>query len=607
MPTAYATEVELDYKKFADRFVTTVKEAQVEADFLQVEQVKSCLQEITAEDLKGDQAALKEKQAKSANCVRQKMEAIAESNPDQLTALAEKLQLDAFGVIKGKSSREVIDFFSSRLENALYGKGPDGKPARLKDQKIVDQKVFADIYETQLGKNILLEISQYCQGRIRKSGGNPDTRFDAIAAISSGASALNLADWTDLEDRSNLSAETNIYSDFVSKVLGTGLASDPEAVKVKLTKIFNNCMAMISQMCEQYQGCLCKYKTANPPTDGTAVDCVASTNLTCANENGEPKIGQHSCHVMARLRGYRTNLTAVKETQKQFLEMNGGVALARKDTYKGKEAQAGESIDDLTSLSSKDVELAMKESSIQQESDEFERAACEKNPESPDCEKFFYREDEVLKFANSSVGYAAATAVESAKITALAKESDKLKDYLKLKGYFDLAAQVDTGNTEEIIKAAKQRFETEREATFKEMSAAFDRKQIVTGTDQQKSERVKETKSEIKNRGKSFQQLMLFNNVVTSYLSLSKKDQNDKEIDAGTNVKALQREVQGMGKVAEASSSLKYFSSLATGESSVGADENPLVNIEFLDSILGRKKDQDTSEGANPSNPSGIR
>jgi hypothetical protein len=590
-------EVQLDYNKFADRFVTTVKEAQVDADFLQVDEVKSCIEEITAADLQGDQKALREKQAKSANCVRQKMEEIAKSNPDQLTSLAEKLQLDAFGVIKGKSSKEIIDFFSSRLENALYGKGPDGKPARLKDQKIVDQKVFADIYETQLGKNILLEISQYCQGRIRKIGSVDEDRFNAIEAMQEN---FDPSEWTDLEIKSTLTADSNIYSDFVEKVIGPA-KDDPELVKRRLKTLFNNCTTIIPKMCALYEACSCKYKKDNPPADGSPVDCTVPQNISCPSTTSEPKIGQHSCHVVARLRGYRTNLTAVKETQKQFSEMSGGTAIGltkAKEVYDKTKAQDGESVDDLTSLSSKEVEMAIKEQGTKQQGEALEKAACEESPESPECEKFFYKEDEVLKFANSSVGYAAATAVESARISALAKESDKLKEYLTLKGYFDLAEKVEGGaNTEEIIRAAKQRFETEREATFKEMSAAFDRKQLVTGTDTQKKERVIEAKKEVENRSKSFQQLMLFNNVVTSYLELKRPDGSA----IGSNIKALQREVQGMEKIEAANSSVQFFSGLATGESGVTNGESPLVDINFLDSVLGSKEAQDAEKNTNPS------
>ena len=56
--------------------------------------------------------------------------------------LSSQLGLEAFGVVKGKGSSEVIDYFAKRLENALYGVNASNEPYKLKGQKMVDQKVF---------------------------------------------------------------------------------------------------------------------------------------------------------------------------------------------------------------------------------------------------------------------------------------------------------------------------------------------------------------------------------------------------------------------------------------------------------------------------------
>ncbi|MFP5458810.1 MAG: hypothetical protein ACLGG7_08760, partial [Bacteriovoracia bacterium] len=537
-----------------------------------------CAAKITAEDLKNPDEVEK-KQAQSAKCLRDKMATV---DPAELEALSQKLELQPYGLVKGKGNQEIIDYFSSRLEKALYGKDAENKVRKI-NQKIVDQKVFLDIYETQVGKNILLEISQYCQGRLKPKTGNKFNLMD-----NTNINSVNLAEWTDtVADGTSSPAEDDIYKKFVDEVIGPS-KDNPELVKSRLNNIFQFCTAMVPKMCDAYEKCACKRKQDAGETSSEPCEVTPF----CDKDN-ESYRGQHSCHVAARLRGYRTNLAAVAATQEQFKELSGGKAIGLKtpkEVYDSKTANENESIDDLTSLTSTDVSQVLTDERIKEQVEEFDAKACEKNPESKECEKYFYSQDEALKFANAGIGFQAATAVEAAKINTMVNDKDKLKKYLEKRGYLELVKQLDEGgNTEEIVKKAQGLFEAEREATFKEMNAAFERKQIVKDETKPDSttKPVATVKSELESRSKSFQQLLLFNNVVTSYLSLQKKDSKGELQDAGLNVKALERELSKAGQNEKLQTSLSFFQNLGTGGSQIQAGENPLVDIGFLDSVLG--------------------
>lgn len=577
LPTAHA--LDLDYNRLSERFVTTVKEAQIDATFLKVPEVEACAANITAEDLK-DPDEVKKKQAQSAKCLRDKMATV---DPAELEALSKKLELQPYGLVKGKGNQEIIDYFSNRLEKALYGKDGDNKVRKI-NQKIVDQKVFLDIYETQVGKNILLEISQYCQGRL-KFNDAPTKRYDYMNPARLDDPGL-ISKWTDTDTITLSSgADEDIYKKFGDDVVGEDRT--PESVKKRLNNIFQFCTAMIPKMCDVYEKCAC-IRNKNIPGNEN-IPCVIPDGISCE----DPNKGQHSCHVAARLRGYRTNLAAVAATQEQFKALNGGTALGLsrpRDVYDSKSAGENESIDDLTSLTSTDVGQVLSDDKIKQQVEEFDAKECAQNPERKECENYFYSQDEALKFANAGVGFQAATAVEAAKINTMVNDKDKLKKYLEKRGYLELVKQLDEGkNTEEIVKKAQGLFEAEREATFQEMNEAFRRKQVVK--DEAKPESttkpVFNVKSELENRSKSFQQLLLFNNVVTSYLSLQKKDAKGELQDAGLNVKALERELGKAGQNEKLQSSLSFFQNLGTGGSQIQAGENPLVDINFLDSVLG--------------------
>lgn len=127
-----ARSADINYETLSNRFVTSVKEAQVDADFLKIQEVQDCVAQnsITEVDVKV-KSDIEKKQRDAANCLRAKLSAVDDG---KLTELGEKLQLDAYGVVKGKSNQALVDYLSGRLEKALYGtegSGPNAKVVRL--------------------------------------------------------------------------------------------------------------------------------------------------------------------------------------------------------------------------------------------------------------------------------------------------------------------------------------------------------------------------------------------------------------------------------------------------------------------------------------------
>ncbi len=595
----------LNYEQLKNRFITTVKEARIDGDFLQVPQVRECLEKntITLEELKTNSAAVKKKQKDSAQCLRDKFKDL---DPAAIEELGRKLELQPYGIVKGTSSGEIVNYFANRLATALYGKGNDGKPQPLRLEKMVDQKVFADLYESQLGKNILLEISQYCAERLHLvAGAGSPNRFDDIAKINLSDTTLAFS-WTDIPPASSSSSTPagspppDVFEKFMTDVFGVSSTPPrPEVAKNRLGAIFDRCTGMIPILCKQYEGCSCRYKKSQDPS----FTCDDSAGNSCP-AGVEPTAGRHSCHVFARLRGYRVNLEGIKVVQGQLREVQDqsdkrmiGRELHKRNEYDASRARDGETVDDLTSLTSTDVDQVIAKERIKREEDAFQRAQCEQTPENPECERFLYTEEETLNFANASIGYQAATELELKKISDLAEDEKKLETFLMTKGYFELAEELKNGKktSTQVVEAARQKFETEREATFKEMEAAFERKQVVANNGPRtKQQKTADIKADISQQGDRLKRLMHFNNVVTSFMQVKKRDASGKETDAGSNIRALERELRTAQSSGQASDSLKFFSDLASaaGSSSISSTESPLVDLTFLDSILGKEEAQ---------------
>ena len=595
----------LPIDELSNRAISTVVESRVTRQFTDVPQIAKCLQDgnnlVQENDLNsGDKdkirAKIRQAQVNASNCVKKELENV---KPEELEELSNKLGLRDFGLVKGTGSKAVVEFFSKRFENVFFTT-KNGK----RDRMVVDQSLFFDIYESQLGKSVLLELSNYCVNSLH-SKPSTNTRGSYYSQLKSEIKDPDK--YTDTYSPSRSPRGPNdppedpnkIYEDFLRDVVGTSdpTTLDPADLKKKLGKAYETCSALIPSLCKIYKDCECEFRKRSAPQSGLPVpDCVglptptsdydticvegASPEVTIGSlKIKEPNRGRNSCHVEARLRAYRGNLTETNRQQGILRSDYGGGKVVARNQVKGNDGdsvyQAGEQgIDDLTSLGSKEIDNIKFEEAVSEE--------CVNNPTKEGCEQFAYGADETSRFANTAASYAAATAIEVKKLKNVENDKIKLAAFLKGKGYLDLAKKVEDGeNANEIVKIAAQRFESQREATFGEISKAFERRQLV-GDQSTRETKVNEIKADIENRGNDFKQLMLFNNVVTSFLNIEKKNQDGKYEAAGTNVRALQREISG-------NNALEGLSGLASGSTQIGSGDSPIVDQTFIDSILGEK------------------
>lgn len=70
---------------------------------------------------------------------------------------ADRVDLKSFDINASKNSTTIRKYLSERLRKALYG-----EPKKGKMQKLVDHEVYSKLYRSQIGKNILMDVSNYC-------------------------------------------------------------------------------------------------------------------------------------------------------------------------------------------------------------------------------------------------------------------------------------------------------------------------------------------------------------------------------------------------------------------------------------------------------------
>jgi hypothetical protein len=125
----------------ANKYLAAAKAIEIEKQLSESELLKECKTK--------PNATLDEIQS----CVQQKI-----TDPSfNAEEFAKKTNLRSFDLDASKDATSIRKYLSERLNRALYGE-PDAKKMR----KLVNQEVFYELYRTQIGNNILMDISNYC-------------------------------------------------------------------------------------------------------------------------------------------------------------------------------------------------------------------------------------------------------------------------------------------------------------------------------------------------------------------------------------------------------------------------------------------------------------
>ncbi len=581
-------------QQLSQRFVSTIRETQVDRQLTSEPRVQACLDQHRITAGMSD-TQIREKREAAQVCFRG---VFANTSEADLQRLSEQMRLESSGLVSGRSRQAIMDYFSNRLENALYGQaGANGQEAKLRDQNIVDHKVFEDLYRSQLGKNILLEISRFClekaSAKLNDSFPDPGTanhmsgwqffitNTKTNAGFCDPKNSKECLEW--LTDTKAITPQDDPYQAVQDALMGV----EPQNQQAFLTDFFSNCALMVNPMCEAKAYCEAPAADRDrlyPHFRGFSERCT---------ENGK-KYGAEACITQAKLRAMRVNLTALEETKTAYREMQAGPAgLNREPIGSGRvyTGSQGSTIDELTSLTTTEAKRAQDSAGIEAEA--FESANCIEMPENAACRDFFYTQQEGTALANVGLRDMAATELERRRIEALRGED--LEKYLRDKGYADLLQQLQNGTpATDIVELAKNRYTAEREAAFSAMEDAFKERQIGAG-ENTAAQAAQKVQQQLQERNNAFNRLVLFNNVVSSYLKLN---------DGTQNTATLTREVESMRSGEAPETALQFFSNLS--DASGGGNrsgESVTVDFDTLDKLLGGQE----NPGGSGTTPPGLQ
>lgn len=601
----------VDQAVLTDRLVSTLKETQVDAQLAESPVFKTCLEQnkLTKEDLADPVASadkIKAKQRTVNQCLKDQLQS---QDPKEIQKVSDSLELDKYGLVKNKDTATLINYLAGRIELALYGENECTDPTKFcapKKIKLVDHKAFYELYDAQLGKNLLLELSKYCYQDLRPisiTASDGSTRFKdwqtylSLGIITPKEIEKSLTDTGYQLPTTNTDAKDAkaVYTDFAKQLQDAGLSNGANGKKF-MENLFGVCQQAISVLC---QSRMKQSPGTSDPANNIDITATANAKNSDSARNDNKSIGQKSCVLMTKLKDFRTNKQAIDDITAQINNDKniGGFRVDKTEMYDKGASDPNKSIDSIVSISAKDlIDGGVKAEDIKKSVKDLDQADCAVNgkPEDPKCASFFYGQKEELAVDMEGQRVQTAIAAENLLIDKIKSKDEDLKKYLEKKGYFDLLedlkAHPENGN--KIVEDAKEKFKTEKEAVYAELQQQFkDRTLSQTGDNK---DTVARTKAQISRQKQDLGEVILFNNVITSYLGVKK----GKIISS--NTKPLQREIEAAKSL---NPGLEYFT-LAEKDLPPTSSNNQdpdlpsatLVDVEFINQMLGKpvaKKDGD--------------
>jgi hypothetical protein len=589
---AFGQKKEVSDKAIENQFLTVVKDVEVEKMLDKTAEFNDCRKK-NEFDPKDKKPERDKKLADATKCFEDKL--AKNKDPKALQNLADSLRLENYGLIKSKNVSDITKYLSQKMHKSLTGVDYDDKNTKWGHQKIVDQKVFIDLYTNQLMKSALFEVSRFCFENLEiKSTTKKGTTFSSywfppnpvmiliqdpkypndstrkIADITNlsdtgSTSFLNMADTADLTKKDDVLKE-------IQKAI-TSADTQPDLYK----QFFPFCQSTITQLCDEF-----RKDTANTGT-------TAKNETTDTRNLAGMTRGANACLTMDKLQAIRTTLANTEKVAKQFDEMGEDKnkfalqMIESPNLYQRGKGKNEDSLDEITTFTSSDM--------LQEGGDDkiSELQKCRSNATSDDCKAYLVEGDSLDKAINNVESEMnLKREIEIARVKEMEGKIDDLKKYLTDNGHFDLLEKLEKNNQLDIKTELGKIYDARKVAEIESLKLKVGKRQVSEAdnkTDDDKKNMIEKNIIDSKEERARMAQVVMFNNIITSQLELEDKSGNK----VGRNVTGINKEFAGMGKAYDPT----LFSGIQADakQSSSGLDDISISGGGIIDAILGKKSD----------------
>ena len=574
--SAMAAPEILTDKELSNKFVSVLKDVEVENLLAGSTEFNECRKKNEFDPKVS--AAEREKKAKSAEeCFKEKL---SRKNTKDLQELSNNLGLQSYGLVQSNNVKAISSYLGDKMYKAMTGidrKDKENKDMlKFENRKLIDQKVFIQLYTTQLGKSALFEISRFCFENLRLKNAPADSDKDFVKywgkVLANPNATVEVVDTGSggFGEITNTTDEGAIYKDIFK-----GISADANFNVDQLGGFFDFCSGKIRPLCDEFE--------------------------KAPKESSDDKmpVGANACLTKEKLQNIRKAISSSELVKEQFeKDLSGGFAVSLDNGLKAKfydrgKSDESKSLDNLTNVASIDM---LKGGTT--EGQEDMAAKCAKEPERKDCEGYLVVDDSRQKVEHAAdMDLRMKKEMEKARVREIKKDNGKgLEEYLTDNGYFDLLEKWNNDKNLNIEEEIDKIFEAKRIATLGAIQNKLGKRQVsedeITKKGLDKKELTEVNVKEAQEERARLAQVVLFNNIITSHLKLVKKE-GDTEVEVGRNVNAWKKEQQGLENAKQIDQELfaGIKNSIKPDEGGGGAKDNSIVGIGMLDSILGKGKE----------------
>jgi hypothetical protein len=437
-------------------------------------QLKKKVQEVYAQELKGEKTSSEDGRAP------------ASASSLSLTARKASIATD---YESDPAVAALSDYYGKKLDVILSPEVALTAEERKKNTILsVDHRQFIDLYKSELGKTIINAFTSYCL----------DTKPDSCACSAAEQKVC-------VEDKEKCKCAASscvISSDETERKKNR--ASNLESLKVADLKSnstdaikWNMCIGSVSKSC-----------ISNPPKE------LEETN-------------KRACLIMDYVKSARKNIM-VADTQKTFYDdLNSTQTANIAGNMKAITDLKKTSSDALLDMSSTDVKTAMERP---MKSNIKELEGCYKDGvivNAKACEKYLSVNKDENDTALAELGMRQ-IAQEGILEQELSSSDQKVRDYLKEEGFSKQEIEsmtADKKSIEQVRKEILERYANQKSAIIKEMADRIANKTSSTDgkieNNSSNLSKLETIKKELESRSSDLQNLVYFNNVVSSYLEIS--------------------------------------------------------------------------------------
>lgn len=579
------------------QIVSAIKDLEVEKLLSQTSEFSECrkMNEYKAGATEAERSASLKK---AQDCFSKKLG--DEKDPEKLQKLSETLNLQQYGLVQSNNIKSIQKYLSDKMYKSMTGVDPNetsieklNESLKFKNKKHIDQKTFVDMFKTQVGKNALYEVSRFCFENFRLGPAptgptQAPTTFTDYWSTYVPKTTLNPGNQVNdsgqpsfgtISDPSN---KKKVFEDIFTSIQG---ASKQGMKEEYMSDFFHECGKSIVPLCD-------KFKATAADNLGVEASKVDANGVTT---------GAAACLAKSRIQDYKLALKNADLYVKRFQDMAAedrkslviGLDKGQVPKLFGQSAN-DESIDDLTNNTATDI---FEGGLSQDEKIKKEAEKCNNSAELSECEAFFAKGDQLDKAKHSlEMEMTIKRDAEMARVKLLvAGDQQKLDEYLEANGYFDIIEALkgpNPPNAAKISTMVGESFEAKKQAVLLQINNKLGKRQVsekAKSNDLTAVANAKAVASESKEERSRLAQVVLFNNIITSHLTLSKQISKNKYQEVGRNINAWKKEAASLSEAQVDPQLFQNLQDRVEGKDGIGK-ESEIAGFQLLDQILGKQQ-----------------